>query len=399
MSEILVAVHVHSASRLPKTDLIGSIDPYIRALVDLQNRIARTQTIKNSPEPVWNELIVLPATVDLTNPGGTLKLELWDEDMVDDEAVGFVEVPLADLILNRRVSLQSAPFQLLPQIKPNKAGPALLNADLGYILDQSALRALLDPLRPGIIDEPRRRLLIPVFELSDGAYLEVCYPFQASRTLSVAVLSTRPDPTSHYEFLIEGTLPFAVDQRPFPTPQVRSDALHVFHEARLNDISPTSDLTQISLQHTYTRTLHRESAAAPLTERGLRDRLTFEAVQSLAARFPEIKLNASARCANIPYRYTHLLLDFSTDPVTIAIERYTDPSRTGLAYDLSLASGHPIARRRHCRHPNRTALRAHDHLQALDLPPGSTLSDIVIEEQFLDQPRRGALLDLLPLWG
>jgi hypothetical protein len=396
MSEILVAVHVLSASHLPKTDLIGSIDPYIQARI--QDRLARTQTIQNNPNPTWDELIVIHAAVNLDNPSGALSLELWDQDLVDDDAVGVVHVNLADIIRQRLVSLDT-PIKLLPEIKPSKAGVATLRASVGYILDQPALRALLEPLRPGIIDEPGRRLLIPTFELSDGAYLEVCYPYQASRALSVAVLCTQPDPESHYDFFIEGTQHLSVDHRAFPLPDPRRGGLGVLRESRLGALSPVSDLSQVWLQHTTSRRIHGEVASTPLTDRGLRGRLSFEAVQSLSSRMPEIRINAAARLAYLPYRYTTLCLDFSTDPVTVFVERYTDPSRAGLAYDLKLADGRPLTTRRHCRHPNRLTLRGHDHLQALELPAGAGLEDLVIEEVFLDNPRRGRLLDLVPLWG
>ncbi|GAB5369587.1 hypothetical protein AAMO2058_001417900 [Amorphochlora amoebiformis] len=98
----LLRVRVVSAKNLPKMDLIGSSDPYVK--LTLGTRIqeeAKTKHISNTLNPFWSEQFVF----EVTNSSSILRLEVFDHDMVgDDDPIGHVEIALRYLEHQKTIS-------------------------------------------------------------------------------------------------------------------------------------------------------------------------------------------------------------------------------------------------------------------------------------------------------
>jgi len=75
-----------SASGLPKMDLIGSIDPYIKITFGHFN--SKTSVKKNTKHPVWNE----DFTINDITTADVLELVLYDKDPDADDVVGHVSL-------------------------------------------------------------------------------------------------------------------------------------------------------------------------------------------------------------------------------------------------------------------------------------------------------------------
>jgi len=73
---------------LKAADWDGFSDPY--CVVSCGSFKTQTVTIKKTLNPIWNETIKLTAC-----PNDTLTLELWDEDMISDDFIGIVYIPLS----------------------------------------------------------------------------------------------------------------------------------------------------------------------------------------------------------------------------------------------------------------------------------------------------------------
>ena len=82
-------VTLTKATNLPKMDLFGSCDAYVKIYVGAESW--KSRTVKNSYNPVWNQVTTfdVPPLVDV------LEVELFDWDLISaDDFVGGCEVPL-----------------------------------------------------------------------------------------------------------------------------------------------------------------------------------------------------------------------------------------------------------------------------------------------------------------
>ena len=88
-----IAVTVVRASALPKMDLLGSCDAYVK-IFGPGGAFHKTRTVRNSLDPVWpkgeHATFAVPPGVE------TLSLEVWDHDLLSaDDLVGNCDVPLS----------------------------------------------------------------------------------------------------------------------------------------------------------------------------------------------------------------------------------------------------------------------------------------------------------------
>ena len=88
-----VSVHVHEARKLEKKGLFGKADPYV--LVTLGDVKAKTKTVSNNQSPVWDSL--LRVGVDNPDARDVILLEVFDDDVGKDDALGFVKIPIKDV--------------------------------------------------------------------------------------------------------------------------------------------------------------------------------------------------------------------------------------------------------------------------------------------------------------
>lgn len=84
---------------IKKGDLLSKPDPYVRIILD--NQKVKTKTQKSTSNPEFNETFKLNVN-DCTTAKVTL--ELWEDDLISDDNMGFVTIPLADLERDVEVS-------------------------------------------------------------------------------------------------------------------------------------------------------------------------------------------------------------------------------------------------------------------------------------------------------
>jgi len=88
----LLYIKVISAKNLPDMDQFGGADPYVKLSLGTENPIeAKTTTIKNERNPYWGEKFIF----EVVNATSVLKVNVFDEDIGDDDPIGHVEIPLS----------------------------------------------------------------------------------------------------------------------------------------------------------------------------------------------------------------------------------------------------------------------------------------------------------------
>ena len=92
-----VCVNVISARDISKMDLVGKTDPYVVLWIQ-SNPSSRRQTkyLKNNMEPRWNEQFTLEL---LNQTSDILSFKMWDKDVVDDDEMATLDIPLGQFQL------------------------------------------------------------------------------------------------------------------------------------------------------------------------------------------------------------------------------------------------------------------------------------------------------------
>jgi Ca2+-dependent lipid-binding protein len=120
-----VDVKLAKATDLPNSDtgLLGDVsDPYVEVHLD-GAPVAKTKVINNSLNPEWNETLNFEAK----GAHQSLELVVVDKDLVTDDPLGCLRLPIADIVKNKKLQGE---FVLGPY-KASKGG-GTLSFDLTY---------------------------------------------------------------------------------------------------------------------------------------------------------------------------------------------------------------------------------------------------------------------------
>ncbi|KAI9225040.1 hypothetical protein BC828DRAFT_134962 [Blastocladiella britannica] len=99
----LLTVEVVGARDLPKTDQVGSCDPFVVVLLN-DARWFRTEVFKKNRNPVWKERVKIPV---LDRRHSWLKLDVYDWDRVgDNDRIGGVELNLANIPVDEQMTIE-----------------------------------------------------------------------------------------------------------------------------------------------------------------------------------------------------------------------------------------------------------------------------------------------------
>eukprot|EP00092_Neocalanus_flemingeri_P001913 GFUD01002043.1.p1 GENE.GFUD01002043.1~~GFUD01002043.1.p1 ORF type:complete len:1721 (-),score=424.93 GFUD01002043.1:78-4745(-) len=98
-----VVLIIHQGKNFKKADLTGKPDPYV--LINLPNggmKEQKTKTIKNNPDPVWNETFRFNIP-DMNTK--TLILQVFDWDMLSkNDPIGEIQIPLSHFDFSRKIT-------------------------------------------------------------------------------------------------------------------------------------------------------------------------------------------------------------------------------------------------------------------------------------------------------
>lgn len=94
-------VRIIEANNIPKMDVIGKSDPYIKLTVSSDSHEWSSTMVKdNTQEPVWNESFLFW----ITNPvQDKLMFKMWDKDVGNDDLISTLELPLSNFKVGQKV--------------------------------------------------------------------------------------------------------------------------------------------------------------------------------------------------------------------------------------------------------------------------------------------------------
>jgi len=94
-----VIIKVKQARNLIAGDKKGTSDPFV--MIHFQGQKWKSQKIKKTVDPVWNET----CTLDLTNidQSTIIPIEVFDKDLLKKEPIGRVAIPLAGLVAGTEI--------------------------------------------------------------------------------------------------------------------------------------------------------------------------------------------------------------------------------------------------------------------------------------------------------
>lgn len=94
-----IRVRVFRGDKLKKMDTFGKTDPYVHLIYGSQE--IKSTTLKVTYDPVWNEELLLPASLPTINDRIILRLYDWDSGPMADELMGTVAFSIKDILDNK----------------------------------------------------------------------------------------------------------------------------------------------------------------------------------------------------------------------------------------------------------------------------------------------------------
>lgn len=120
---------------IPKVDLIGKTDPYIRIKLNDQEFYEKTKVIDNSLTPVWDQSFTLYSLCK--NP--SLQIELKDEATGKDPLIGTADIDLDDIESGKTKEISE---YLIPAKGMNKGGRIHLYIEINSYIHSIILNLL-----------------------------------------------------------------------------------------------------------------------------------------------------------------------------------------------------------------------------------------------------------------
>ncbi|KAF5769571.1 putative C2 domain-containing protein [Helianthus annuus] len=111
----LLSIRVQKGVNLAATDHIRGGDPYV--VFRLGNQTLKTGVVKNTLNPVWDEVLTLPIFEPIT-----IKMEVYDKDRFSrDDEMGDADLDIKPLIEVLRLRLDDLPNEtIIATIKPTR---------------------------------------------------------------------------------------------------------------------------------------------------------------------------------------------------------------------------------------------------------------------------------------
>merc|ERR1712002_1058259 len=94
-----IHVTVHKAKNLQKKGMFGKADPYV--VVKLADQTFKSKTVKNNQNPEWNYPVALSISEDSPT---CASIEVFDEDIGKDDAMGVANISLLDIVMQPDLS-------------------------------------------------------------------------------------------------------------------------------------------------------------------------------------------------------------------------------------------------------------------------------------------------------
>jgi len=120
-----LTVLVHKAENLPRNDLLSRNDPYLKVRLDSQrpeDAILGKVIKKGAANPVFEDQFQF----QLQGIERELLIEIWDKNMMKDDKIGYLLIPLSDLI--QRTAAGPTSFGLEKSHDRGDAGAVYLQA-------------------------------------------------------------------------------------------------------------------------------------------------------------------------------------------------------------------------------------------------------------------------------
>ncbi|GIL48177.1 hypothetical protein Vafri_4866 [Volvox africanus] len=320
--QVTVQFRVVSGAEFPRTNFIGTIDPYIRVYLD-GNILGETRHFKNQQDPVWEEDFFFDASRD--EDGclcSVLRLELYDENRTrQDEHVGSVEIDLSEVPPETfdPIVKQEAQFYDYDIIyKDEKRGeklsrqgrsPTLRVGFLGSIPSWNALVAQLAGWEEEVgllVDEDSRQLYAPL-PGGEGAGLYGGIQYLLPRAVHFKLVTASKHHTGlHLDFRCPKARCLRIERVSYHQHRKRLlKGLRVYAEATLTNLPLFTDLGRLQLlaskrraaaSHSVPDTLERTGFPTDVTGSSL----SYKRVSRAMAAPPVALLDADSSCVYVP---------------------------------------------------------------------------------------------------
>lgn len=393
MSDLLIAARVHRAYDLPRTDIVGHSDPYIK--LTFQGTSVRTRTIENTATPTWDQTLLINVPYDTTGgaPSGALRVELWDEDVFKDEFVASAQLPLSDIMKQHRQGIELE-LELSSGITAAPGGKPKVLLTLGYMLSYKGLKKVLNQRRTGAqFDDVKQRIYAPLQELGPDVF--ACIEYEG-KEVDIKIFLTKPQHPNSYELFFTGRPECKVKRKVYENGQ-KEGPLVVYEEIKVDDLSVMADFSNLVIQWGSRRFLDRVALDIITTRYGWKGRLSFP---DAARVLHGVQIDHSTQSIFMPWEDWVLVVDFDPQGVDMKALVPDSPVNRSRFFDMGYRGG-VVKKNFDLYQPPRffVGQAMSRRVELDDVPYGTLFKDMFLDRYELGSVSARAFTDLIPLRG
>ncbi|TPX63176.1 hypothetical protein SpCBS45565_g06817 [Spizellomyces sp. 'palustris'] len=417
---VTLALTLHRATNLPKTDRIEHIDPYVK--VSFQStqscKSQKSRALSNTPDPVWNERLIFSLEEMVVTGGHTVMLEIYDEDTFRDERVGFVEVTMTRELF--RVVAGKAIRHQFPIIyvksKHNTPAESYLEVSFSCVYSYDTVaRWVQNNISGSVCNFMDKRLYVPFPPEWNGLLLGLEFENGGDK-IDFKVFTTIPDGGMYVDLALTSEAKSRIRRRGTatgePTP-IKGTHLRYYEEVKLDDVPIETDWNMVAVWKFKKSSVESIDLAKIVQAHGWKGTLSY---QGAARTLQGVELDPQDETVYFPlpsqYTFTtedsvepssFVLVDWDKNNCDMKILVLDTPSNAGVGYDLTITGVEYNKKTSDVYVPPRPILggryRATRRVELDDVPYGVPLSNIKWEKLRLEEGRElrvGQFIKLTP---
>lgn len=405
--DFIVKFAIYGARRLPKTDRLSLIDPYLVLTITELNGPDKevkykTKVIDNNDNPDWNEaFLFISKKGENKRFHGDIRIDVYDENPLKDSYVGFASLNLLDIPPEKATKVE-LPLILTKEkyVKQNLDSKIIIGIQ-GTVLTYASLRQVCATIPRAVFEDQKHHVYVPIQEFGGHLYVAVEYEYKGTLpvALDVKLYTTVPNAPLFVDMAVVGRECTKLKRRSYPAGQLLIPGIVVYEEIKLDDISISTNFDQLLVFCFEKTVLGKVNLGNIAKEHGWKGKLGYNEAKQVLKDIVVDDKEQEVYMAVDAERDCMLVVDYDKEDVDIKLGVLALPSTADKAYDL-IADGACTRHSRVYLPPiSKLNLSFTRFFELDDVAYGSSLSTMHVLKYQVFNPRQFTLQSIVPVMG
>eukprot|EP01112_Ceratiomyxa_fruticulosa_P005795 TRINITY_DN1663_c0_g1_i4.p1 TRINITY_DN1663_c0_g1~~TRINITY_DN1663_c0_g1_i4.p1 ORF type:complete len:397 (+),score=67.85 TRINITY_DN1663_c0_g1_i4:342-1532(+) len=320
-------IKIHQASNLPKADLFGQIDAYIKVyFTDINgDKVLQTKPVMKSYNPVFKSKI--------TGFGfkKDVRVEIWDFDKgSSDEMVGYVNISPDDMPFTKRALIVTLLDSFARKVQ-SKDEPTTITLSGGCVCDYGTLKRRMIAMGKSIeFDDEKRQILFDVAQPQFALPLYIEIKYEGDRMDIFA----RCKPTSTSESVRTFGLSIGGAHHKYELKRVTPSDLSINDSSywKLNDLRFYAPLKDLAIWEATREPVWSQDAGSMVKDHGWHGKMSYVDARAL---LKDIEHDDDHESIYFMKDWIAFKVDWENSNFDVALFMYTEYAEQGFGCDIT----------------------------------------------------------------